>query len=374
MHAMSVSDVSFEPVRFADLPGWHDDTHDRAFQAFQASSRRLLEIASTGTSTLGMPTSKELLAVAQRWVANNGVGTSQDAARQFFEQNFTPLRVVQHQSKGLLTGYYEPKLQASRTKSDAYSVALLRRPQNLVNLVSEADRGQFGDQLTHAFLSSVGMTPCPTRADIEQGALADQDLVFAWLACPVDAFFLHVEGSGVLVFEDGTTQRITYDGKNGHPYTSVGKYLIDQGVFQKGELSFQKLKTWLQADLDRARDVLWQNKSYIFFRPLSDGEPDCALGVMQIPLHPLRSLAVDTTYHEIGTPIFVSAPTLSHVDLKEAGFNKLMIAHDVGSAIRGPERGDIFFGSGSDAGDIAGLTVHPTSFFVLKPRVDRVTS
>lgn len=369
MHAMPEPDVSFEPVRFADLEGWHDDVHDQAFAAFQASSRRLLELASNGAGYLGKPTSEELLGVAQRAVAG-----ACDDAREFFEQNFAPYRVVQNTSKGLVTGYYEPILKASHSKSDDFPIALLRRPERLINLVSDADRGQFGDQLTHAFQKSGEVVPCPTRAEIEQGALDDEDLAFAWLACPVEAFFLHVEGSGVLEFDDGTTVRVTYDGKNGHPYTSIGQYLIEQGVFQKGELSFQTLKAWLQADLDRARPVFWQNESYIFFRTLTEDEPDSALGVMQIPLVALRSLAVDTTFHEIGTPVFVSAPSLTHAETGTTGYAKLMIAHDVGSAIRGPERGDIFFGSGVEAGDKAGLTVHPASFVVLKPNVDKASA
>jgi len=365
---MSKQDVSFEPVVFADLPGWHDDAQLVAFQAFLASSGRLLEIASDGTGYLGKATSPDLLAVAEHALATSTNVVTNDAARNFFEQNFTLHHVVQRADPGLLTGYYEPNLKASNTKQDDYAVPLLRRPDQLINLVSEADRGQFGDQLTHAFKTPDGPALCPTRREIEQGALADQDLAFAWLRCPVDAFFLHVEGSGVLEFENGTTKRVTYDGKNGHPYTSVGKHLIDQGVFQKGELDFQTLKAWLQADLDRAREVLWQNASYIFFRPLTVDEPESAIGVMQIPLISLRSLAVDTTFHEIGTPIFVSAPTLTHAGSGTQGFQKLMVAHDVGSAIRGPERGDIFFGSGANAGDKAGLTVHPATFFVLKPK------
>ncbi len=367
---MPQTDVSFEPLHFADLDGWQNDAHDKTFSAFHASSQRLLAIAAQGSGYLGQATSPDLLAIAKQSVNGKSDVSCVDSARHFFEHHFVPHRVVQTSGRGLLTGYYEPKLKASYVRCEGYDVPLLRRPPQLINLVSEADRGQFGDQHTHAFQTPSGTVTCPTRAEIEQGALNedDNDLVIAWLRCPIDAFFLHVEGSGVLEFEDGSTKRVTYDGKNGHPYTSVGSQLIEQGVFQKGELTFQILKAWLLADLDRARTVLWKNESYIFFRLLTDGEPDSALGVMQIPLMPLRSLAVDTTYHEIGAPIFVSAPTLSHFDNAKNGFSQLMIAHDVGSAIRGPERGDIFFGSGPDAGDNAGLTVHQGSFFALKPK------
>jgi len=365
---MSLPDVSFEPVHFADLDGWQTDAHDTTFKAFQASSERLLRLAAKGSGYLGQATSPELLVVAERSMSEANKLASANCARKFFEQYFEPYRVVNASGSGLLTGYYEPNLKASRTKGEGYDVPILRRPPQLINLVSEADRGQFGDQHTHAFETPTGSVTCPTRRQIENGALDDQDLVLAWLRCPVEAFFLHVEGSGILEFDDGSSTRVTYDGKNGHPYTSVGARLIEQGVFQRGALTFQALKAWLLADLDRARAVLWENESYIFFRALSNDEPKCALGVMQIPLVPLRSLAVDTTYHEIGTPIFVSAPKLTHVSTNGKSFSQLMIAHDVGSAIRGSERGDIFFGSGKEAGDHAGQTVHEGSFCVLKPK------
>lgn len=367
-HDLAHREIRFEEVSFADLGSWQQDRHLEAFQAFHASCTRLIAISGDGGDKLGRQTSPSLLGIATKALAGVNDIVTDEQARQFFEDHFFPHRVVQDLEPGLLTGYYEPELRASRTKSAENSVPLLRRPPHLVNLVSEADRGRFGDRFSHALQTSDGTVECPTRKEIEFGALKAQGLEFAWLSCPVDAFFLHVEGSGVLHYDDGTFERVTYDGKNGHPYTSVGKHLIETGVFQKEKLTFQTLKDWLQADLDRARDVLWQNKSYIFFRPLTRDESDAAIGVMQIPLVPLRSLAVDTAYHEIGTPIFVCAPTLEHAETGESGFFKLMIAHDVGSAIRGPERGDIFFGSGSDAGEKAGQTVHAGLFYVLKPK------
>lgn len=364
---MTQTSVRLEPVDFSDLPNWQDDDHAHAFQAFVASSERLLEQAQTsGAGYLGKPTPEALMRCAAAAVAQNKALSRSDA-RKFFETYFHPHKIADGAEPGLLTGYYEPVLDASRSCSDSYPVPLLRRPENLINLVSDADRGQFGDQLTHALETDGDTVPCPTRSEIEQGALETRSLAFAWLRCPVDAFFLHVEGSGLLKFEDGCSQRVTYDGKNGHPYTSVGQHLIETGVFEKGTLTFQGLKDWLKADIQRARSVLWQNKSYIFFRELRSDEPDSALGVLQIPLVPGRSLAVDTTYHNMGSPIFVTAPDLE-VDGVPDGYARLMVAHDVGSAIRGPERGDIFFGSGEDAGRRAGLTVHRGTFYVLKPK------
>jgi membrane-bound lytic murein transglycosylase A len=166
--------------------------------------------------------------------------------------------------------------------------------------------------------------------------------------------------------------RVTYNGKNGHPYTSIGRYLIDAGLFPADQMSLDALKVWLKADADRGRDVMRQNKSYVFFRELEGEEADSPLGTQDIPLSDGRSLAVDTLFHAIGTPVFVSAPTLTHAT-PSGGFARLMIAQDVGSAIRGPERGDIYFGSGDEAGRLAGITKHPGSYFVLLPRQTAVS-
>jgi membrane-bound lytic murein transglycosylase A len=158
--------------------------------------------------------------------------------------------------------------------------------------------------------------------------------------------------------------RINYDGKNGHPYSSIGRYLIDKGLLAANKVSMQVLGKWLRADPERGKQVMWQNQSFIFFRELGDAEGP--VGAMTVPLTPGRSLAVDTAYHTLGSPIFVAAPDMRHA-VKDGVFNRLMVAQDVGSAIKGPERGDIYFGSGDKAGRIAGVTKHPGNFYVLIP-------
>ena len=212
---------------------------------------------------------------------------------------------------------------------------------------------------------------------IDQGSLNGQGLELLWLEDAVDCFFLHIQGSGLIRLPDGTALRITYDGKNGHPYTSVGRYLIDQGHFTFDQMSLDAMKVWLGADAARGRQAMWQNKSFVFFRVLDGDEAKSAMGVMHIPLSEGRSLAVDTSFHAIGTPVYVCAPTLTHAagaaglthaaGAAGAGFKRLMIAQDVGSAIRGPERGDLYFGSGDQAGALAGVTKHPGTYFVLLP-------
>lgn len=356
-------DVVLRPLAYSGLAHWPDDDHAAAFAAFLVSARRLLERARDG---LEPQSPAALLRVARIAVDGSGQVQSGEAARAFFESHFTPHRVVHAEPHGLLTGYYEPVIIGSRTRTERFTVPVLRRPPDLVNLVAESERGAKAEGLTHARRSSAGTEPYATREEIERGALAGQGLELVWLEDPVDAFFLHVQGSGLIAFDDGTALRITYDGKNGHPYTSVGRYLIDRGAFPAERMSLDSLKAWLRADRPRGVAAMWQNKSYVFFRELAGEAAGSALGAMEIPLTANRSLAVDTRYHDLGTPVYVVSAALTHAGSAD-GFHRLMVAQDVGSAIRGPERGDIYFGSGDEAGSRAGTTLHPGNFFVLLP-------
>lgn len=361
--------TSFEPVTFADLPGWETDDHLAAFRAFRVSCPRLKAAAraGNGAGTIAIPA--QLLAACDTAAALPEPVT-RVAARAFFEREFTPHRVVHPAKQGLLTGYYEPVLEGSRTKDEKFATPIYRRPPDLVNLVHEAERGAKANQLTHARKTATGTEPYATRTEIEAGALKGQNLELLYLADPVDTFFMHIQGSGRIRLTDGSTVRVHYDGKNGHPYTSIGRYLIDTGMLAADKITMGALGRWLRADPDRGRHVMHQNASFVFFRELQGEEASGPLGVLSIPLVAGRSLAVDAGTHAIGTPVYVSSPALTHASRtkKDGGFHRLMIAHDVGSAIRGPERGDIYFGSGDKAGRLAGITKHPGHFFVLLPR------
>jgi membrane-bound lytic murein transglycosylase A len=365
--------VSFEPVTFSALPGWEQDDPLAALKAFRKSAKPIEAVAKLASATTKTTRAPEaLLAAGRKALAIAEADLTPSAAKAFFEQHFTPHRVVHDGAEGLLTGYYEPVIEGSRTQTAKFNIPVLRRPADLENLVAEWERGALAHGLTHARRTPSGLEPYATRSEIEQGALAGQGLEILWLADPVDSFFMHIQGSGRIRFPDGEMVRVTYNGKNGHPYTSIGRYLIDAGLFPADQMSLDALKVWLSADAERGRDVMRQNKSYVFFRELEGEEAGSPLGTQDIPHSDGRSLAVDTAFYAIGTPVFVSAPTLTHAtpagDAKTGGFNRLMIAQDVGSAIRGPERGDIYFGSGDEAGRLAGITKHPGSYYVLVPR------
>lgn len=359
---------SYQPVAFAELPGWADDDHLAALKAFARSCARLHAAARAGNKPGATPTPPALLAACTDAAALLESGATRVKAKAFFEEHFAPHRVAHAAPQGLLTAYYEPVIEGARTAGPGYKTPIYKRPGDLMNLVSEAERGAKAEQLTHARKTAGGWEPYPTRQEIESGALAGQGLELLYLKDPVDVFFMQVQGSGRIALDDGSSVRVTYDGKNGHPYSSIGKYLIDNGLVAADKMSLQALKTWLRRNPERAREVLWQNRSYVFFRELAGEQADGPLGVLEIPLTPGRSLAVDTAHHAIGLPVYVSAGTLSHITRDDGGFHRLMVAQDVGSAIRGPERGDIYVGSGPKAGSVAGITKHPGNFFVLLPR------
>jgi membrane-bound lytic murein transglycosylase A len=364
---MLISDCTFEPVSFLDLPGWAHDDFAAALKAFWRSCERALVAAKDGASTGGSEWRTAFARACSDARALTRRRVTGAAARGFFETHFTPHRVLHNAPEGLLTGYYEPLLHGTRTPQGRFRTPIYRRPPDLVNLTEESMRGTQGETLTHARKTENGLRPYPTRAEIDSGALKDRGLELLYLADPVDAFFMHVQGSGRIKLPDGTTIRVSYDGKNGHPYSSIGRHLIDTGHLATDQVSLGGLAKWLKADPERAKKAMWRNASYVFFRELAGEEAKGPLGVFNVPLTPGRSLAVDAGVHAVGTPIYVSAPTLLH-DPPAGPFERLMIVQDVGSAIRGPERGDIFFGSGRAAGRCAGMTKHAGNFFVLVPR------
>jgi membrane-bound lytic murein transglycosylase A len=359
----------YRPVTFGDLPGWKQDDHLAAFKTFMASCGRVIDRGRSRAlagrkAPRRAPTA--LVAVCTEATKVAEEIDTKAAARAFFEARFTPNAVVKKGQTRLLTGYYEPVLKGSRTPKGPYQTPIYKRPPDLINVVHDTQRGTLkAGSLTHVRKTATGTEPYFTRAEIESGALKGKGLELLYLYDSVDIFFMQIQGSGRIKLTDGTTVRVHYDGKNGYPFSSIGRYLVDKAIAPADRMSMPALMAWLRADLERGRQVMWQNLSYVFFREIKDdvGSP---LGAMQVPLTPGRSLAIDTAYHALGTPVYVSAPTLKHVP-GAASFHRLMVGQDVGSAIRGAERGDIYFGSGDAAAKIAAVTKHPGRFFVLVP-------
>jgi membrane-bound lytic murein transglycosylase A len=359
--------IRYEPVAFKDLPGWETDEHDKAYRAFLQSCAKLITMVRSPPKDVRYKPDPRLVQLCTTAEMLAGKPSAYEA-RLFFERHFVPHRVVHGGPKGLLTGYYEPVLTGSRVADARFKTPVYKRPPDLVNLIDESQRGALDGKLTHARQTEKGLVPYATRAEIEQGLLVGQGLELIYLEDPVELFFMQIQGSGRIKLTDGSMIRIGYDGKNGHPYTSIGRVLIEQGEIPVERMSLKALATWLKANIDKAREVMWANKSYIFFREYKGKEAASPQGVHEIPLTPGRSLAVDAGYHAIGLPIYVVAPDLKHAST--SGFRRLMVSQDVGSAIKGPERGDIYFGSGDKAGKLAGTTKHPGNLIVLLPRFE----
>jgi membrane-bound lytic murein transglycosylase A len=342
---MAEETVEFKPVRFSDIESWADDDHEAAFRALLKSCRRMKQPDAACEAALAL-----------------GDDATRDAARTFFETHYVPHEVVGG-APGFVTGYYEPEVKGARERGQDYDVPVYARPDDLLTLKADDERARFNETITGVRKTPGGEVPYFTRAEIDGGALSGRGLELLYLDDPVELFFMQVQGSGRVRLADGQVLRLGFAAKNGHPYTSIGKRLVEMDEGKPADLTMQGVKAWLRADPERARKLMHENRSYVFFREIDGDGP---IGAQGVALTPERSLAVDTEYHALGLPVFVAAPDLAAPD--GTTFRRLMVAQDVGSAIRGPERGDIFWGSGEAAGEIAGRTRHSAKFTVLLPK------
>jgi membrane-bound lytic murein transglycosylase A len=352
----------FEPIPFDELPGWRSDSPAAAFAAFRLSALRQ-QVKPYRTGSLGI----DATAFQPANAAARSLNTLDDAAaRRFFETWFQPCRIA---ADGFVTGFYEPIVAASPVRTERFNVPLLSRPDDLIEF-DDHDVRPLGlaQDLRFARRGDHGhLTEYYDRGEIERGALDGRGLEISWVESRVDAFFIHVQGATRLLFADGTERRVTYAAKSGHAFTGPGKLLVALGEIAPDAVSMATIRAWLAANPDRVDEILWQNRSYIFFREAGVAEPDLGpVAAAKVPLTPGRSIAVDRTLHTFGTPFFVHAPTLDAFGT--APFARLMIAQDTGSAILGPARADLFAGSGDAAGDIAGGIKHPATLFALLPR------
>ncbi|RWN23755.1 MAG: transglycosylase [Mesorhizobium sp.] len=364
---MSLSPLFVEKA-FGDLPGWDDDDHLAAFAAFRRSAFHVLA-KPYRSGALGVDFQAFADAYAEaRTVSPANRSPTRAEARAFFERHFFPALIpAENAGAGLVTGFYEPQVEASPVRTDRFSVPLLSRPADLVD-IDDGNRPPGQDPyLAFARQTPNGPVEYPDRGEIERGALDGKGLEIAWLADKVDAFFIHVQGAARLAMTDGRLVRVTYAAKSGQRFTGPGKILSELGEIALAEVTMQSIRAWFKAHPDRVDEILWRNRSYIFFRQ-ADVE-DATLGPIaaaKVPLTPGRSIAVDRLLHTFGTPFYIDAPTLTAFDAKP--FRRLMIAQDTGSAITGPARGDLFAGSGDAAGEIAGVIRNAADFYALVPR------
>jgi membrane-bound lytic murein transglycosylase A len=333
-------ELSVEAVAFQAIQGWSAGDHCAALDCY---------VQSAGLNGFPLPAEGALPCLLRE----------PESARAFFEDIFTPFRVLA--APGLLTSYFEPVLKGSLTRSPGFPVPVYRRPDELKPLPPGHRLTELG--FTAGRDTAAGFEPYYTRAEIEAGALAGRGLELLYLADPVEAFVMHVQGSGLVDLADGTRVRLSFDGKNGHPYTSISKLLVQRGELKLEDAHLDGLLAWLCAQ-GAPQAILNENKSYIFFKAL-ERSADAPKGSSGAGLRTGRSLAADPLYHATGTPIWVEAPELT---FDGRPFRRLLVAQDTGSAIVGPQRGDVFAGTGAEAGRAAGRIRHRCAFIVLRPR------
>lgn len=309
--------VNYTLLSFDDLDGWSSDDHDAALSVFLNTCMDMDD---------------------PDWSSLCALAAEQQNARTFFELFFRPV-LIEEGRPALFTGYFEPELSGSPRRTDRFRYPLYRPPPEL-------PRGR----------------PWHTREEIEdQALLAGRGLEIAWVDDPVDVFFLQIQGSGRVRFPDGGGIRVGYAANNGHDYRSVGTELVRRGIYQPHQVSAQVIRAWVRRNPVAGRDLLQTNPSYVFFREVSEVPADKGpLGAMNRSITTGRTIAVDPAFYPLGAPVWIEKNGAEPI-------RRLMIAQDTGSAIKGAQRADIFFGTGAGAGRIAGKVRDPGRMVVLMP-------
>ncbi|HWI27426.1 MAG TPA: murein transglycosylase A [Stellaceae bacterium] len=344
--------LTLKEARFADLPEWQQDATAAALPAF-ARSCAVLAKAPPATR-LGVA------GRAEDWRAPCAAlpRSADDAqARRYFESWFRPWQAGNNgAAEGLFTGYYEPELKGARQPGDGFDTPLLQRPKDLVTVNLGRFRPELRGEHIAGRVEGGRLEPYATRGQIESGALGQEAQPLLWVADPVDAFFLQIQGSGRVVLRDGSTMRVGYDGQNGWPYVAIGRLLIERGALTRDAVSLQSIRAWIKAHPAEGKALMDEDASYVFFRRLAGDGP---LGSEGVALTPGRSLAVDRRFMPLGAPVYLDAGDR---------LRRLMVAQDTGGAIRGPVRGDVFWGPGAEAEARAGAMKARGRYFLLLPK------
>lgn len=310
-----MSEPTYQVLSFDDLQGWDRDNQQEAFEVFLNTCGDMRD---------------------PHWVALCNAAQQGQEAREFFERFFTPVLIDDGQD-ALFTGYFEPELRGSLTRGGPYQYPLYRAPSDL-------------------------SAPWLTRREIEEGsALSGRGLEIAWIDDPVDVFFLQVQGSGRVRLEDGDVIRVGYQASNGHEYSSVGLQLVNRGVYAAHQVSADVIRNWVRNNGDAGRELLWSNDSFVFFREVNEVLPELGpLGAMNRSVTTMRTVAIDPAFIPLGAPVWIEKQGARPL-------NRLMVAQDTGSAIKGAQRADIFFGTGTEAGREAGRIKDGGRLVVLMP-------
>jgi peptidoglycan lytic transglycosylase A len=351
----------FSVTNYRELPGWNDDDVQAAWPAFRVGCKALAARAQTQALWQAPCT------------AADAIDESDGAAvRRFFERNLTPYRLTASDGAdtGLVTGYYEPLLQGSRTPGPAYPAPLYAPPDDLLVIELSDLYPELKGKRVRGRLDGRRVVPYWPRADIDAGRANVAGKALVYVTDPVDAFFLHIQGSGRVQLAEGGTMRVGYADQNGQPFRSVARVLIDRGEMTVGEASMQGIRAWGQRHPDALPQLLDENPSYVFFREVPPPAPgsleariDGPIGSLGVPLLAERAIAVDPRAVPLGAPVFIATTE----PLSDAPLQRLVMAQDTGGAIHGPIRADYFWGFGDEAGRLAGRMRQQGRMWILWP-------
>jgi membrane-bound lytic murein transglycosylase A len=344
---------------YADLPGWQTDRLTEALPALRLECKKLA-LLPPDTSLGGTQLGATYGGRAGQWSAAcaAALALSPNAdPRVFFEHYFAPYRVL---PAALVTGYFEPIFPGALHQGGIYQIPVLARPTDLVTGIEQDAQGR----PKMGRLAGGTLVPYYTRAEIEGGALGTEARPIAWLSDRIDLFFAQIQGAARIQLAGGGTLRLTFDSRNGRPYTPIGRILTEQGAIAPNQVSMQSIRTWLQTHPADAKAMMDRNESYVFFRLAPDTDPALGPpGALGVALTAGRSAAVDRSLLPLAAPIFVDSTVPDG-----RPWRHLVLAQDLGSAIAGAGRVDIFLGAGPAAAEWAGHMHQPATLWLLLPR------
>ncbi|NGM85905.1 murein transglycosylase A [Parapusillimonas sp. SGNA-6] len=359
----------FQPVAWSSLPGWQADNLDHVWKAFINNCKGLMRPVSGSLAMQARATPRAWQPVCAAAVQTGLTPETATgpAIRQFLQAHTQPFRLLDAAGKparNTVTGYYEPLVRASRKREGQYQWPLYSPPADLLTVDLGAVYPELAGKRVRGKLVGNRVVPYDTRAEIAASE-ARQPPAIVWVDDPVEAFFLQVQGSGRAVLPDGQTIRLAYADHNGRPYASIGQWLVKQGQLTLAQASMQNIKAWAQRNPARVQEMLNANPAMVFFREEAVVDPELGpKGSYGIPLIGGRSVAIDTTFVPLGTPVFLSTtyPGTSQP------LQRLAFAQDTGAAIKGAARTDFYWGFGDEAGAMAGRMKQPGDMWVLWPK------
>lgn len=360
--------IQLNAVPFSSLPGWNKAQLLPSFQAFQTSCKVFLKSdpdKSVGSEFINLR-ARDWVPACQAAMSLKTPYTNKEI-KAFFETWFNVVEFHDGKPvKGLFTGYYMSSLKGSLTKTKQFNVPIYGLPDDLVSInLGLFDPSLKNKRIVGRVVDKHRFVPYHTREDIDHGALKGKAPVIAWVDSEIDRLFLEIQGSGVIELPDGSPLYVGYTAQNGAPYTAIAGVLINQGVMTKDNASMQRIRKYLDAHPEQIRPVLHHNKSFVFFETERTSD---AFGSQGTVLTPGYSMAVDLKWVPMGTPVWLNTTRPELHTKNSRPFQRLMIAQDTGGAIRGPVRGDVYWGAGDKATSIAGRMKNPGNYWMFLPK------